>query len=1592
MNRASPQTWTARPQLARAVRVLAAIGPLAVAVGVSLAVARMLPPAPSMLAALRSWLLLSVVSTLVLIGCNKLVRRLLPLAVLLKLTLVFPDKAPSRYKLARSVATTRQLEAEVERARTTGSIGDREKAAETVLKLVAALSVHDRATRGHAERVRIFGDMIAEEMGLSKNDQARLRWSSLLHDVGKITVHPDILNKAGKPTEEEWEALRSHPLEGARITAPLRQWLGDWALAIEQHHEQWDGSGYPYALAGKEISLGARIVSVADVFDVMTSARSYKEAMTTAEARAELARCAGTQFDPEVVRAFLSIAIGRLRWATGPFAYMANAVALRPLSPLGGLSGLAAAAGVAAAGIATYGFVPSVAPAVTDEPIAVSTVDSTEAPLPAITTEPQPRVTPTLSELPLPDETVEPSRRPSSDAPVPTPRPTAEPVLPTPVTTPVPAPTPRPTTPAPAANVSPILKGDRASTSEDTPLVLDVLANDTDADGDSLTLMGVTIDAGGRATSDVDGRVLFVPSPDFSGRGTGTTFVSDGTVDSRAVLIIDVVAVNDVPRFTSGPGVILSEDGPPTVLSWATGIDAGALNEREQALTFEVATADLDLFVAAPTIDREGNLVVTPRPNANGATTMTVTLVDDGAGTPDAPARSPSALVDVVVRPVDDPHVVAPDKLTVREDDLATIVDVLANDTDIDGDTLVVTSVGRVGTRGAVAIDRVTGLPTYRPLANDVGVDTFTYRVTDGTTIATGTVTVTITPVPDAPVAVDDVAATRDDVPIAVDVLANDTDADGDQLAVSAISSVSAGTARVQPDGTVLVTPPADVVGDITVGYVVADPSGLTDSGLLVVSVVLRPVPPTAADDAVTIAEDTRGVVIDVLANDLDRNPGDVVSVVRVDPTALALGRITDLGDGTVRYVPDPDVNGLDSFGYTISDGGLEASATVTVTIDPVPDAPVANDDLAATSDDTPILVDVLANDSDVDGDPLSVLRIDGVSGGTATLDPTGAVLVTPTPDVSGAVLVDLTITDPSGLTDTSRLVVTVTLRQLPPTAGADTATIDEDSLGVVIDLLANDDDRNPGDVLTVTGVDVAGLTLGVLTDLGGGLVRYVPAPDANGVDTAGYTVTDGVFSTSGTITITVLPVPDPPVAVDDAAVTTDDQAVQVDVVANDTDPDGDAIVVASIDNVIGVGTATLVSGQVLVTPTRGATGQIIVTLTVSDPTARTATSTLTVDVTIRPFPPVANDDTATVDEDATGVSIDLLANDVDPNPGDEVTLVDATSSTPQLGTVESDGSGVIIYVPSAEVSGTDVFTYTITDGGLTATGTVTVTINPIPDAPQAGDDAFTTAADTELVVPVGSGLLSNDGDEDGDALQVDVAASDGPVLPEGLLTLQSDGSFTFLPNNGVVGTIFFTYVVTDGALTDTGTVSVTLAPGPADRLWLTGTPSLGDASLASTTPPVSTGNIAPDHDGDNSPGTTIRRSRQFGTETDRKKFHSWNHETLTDLVLNGPVSLDLWSSTADFDPTQDLDWTLRLFDCDAAVTACTLINEQVHVHTPSWNRGAATWVHRTLSIGNVNHTVPAGRVLQVAMQVGHTEIWLPLSAELPAILNLTIN
>ena len=358
-DRQDQQRWRPRPLLSFALRFVSVLVP-AVAGSASAYAFVVSVPAPDGITLIPWAVGLVVSSTIATALAERIGKRFLPLAMLLRLSLVFPDRAPARFAMARGAGNVRVLEQRIREARERGVDREPARAAEQILALVAALSAHDRKSRGHSERVRAFTDLAAGELRLPEADRDRLRWAALLHDIGKLHVPAKILNKPGRPDAREWETLQAHPAAGARIASPLLSWLGPWGAAIEQHHERFGGGGYPRSLAGEEISFAARIVSVADSFEVMTASRSYKKPMSVPAARRELASCAGEQFDPAIVRAFLNVSLGRLWWTVGTASWTALLPVLGPMQRAGGQIAAAAKGAAAAIVVGAAGLLPMV--------------------------------------------------------------------------------------------------------------------------------------------------------------------------------------------------------------------------------------------------------------------------------------------------------------------------------------------------------------------------------------------------------------------------------------------------------------------------------------------------------------------------------------------------------------------------------------------------------------------------------------------------------------------------------------------------------------------------------------------------------------------------------------------------------------------------------------------------------------------------------------------------------------------------------------------------------------------------------------------------------------------------------------------------------------------------------------------------------------------------------------------------------------------------------------------------------------------------------------------------------------------------------
>jgi VCBS repeat-containing protein len=383
------------------------------------------------------------------------------------------------------------------------------------------------------------------------------------------------------------------------------------------------------------------------------------------------------------------------------------------------------------------------------------------------------------------------------------------------------------------------------------------------------------------------------------------------------------------------------------------------------------------------------------------------------------------------------------------------------------------------------------------------------------------------------------------------------------------------------------------------------------------------------------------------------------------------------------------------------------------------------------------------------------------------------------------------------------------TVPNTPPVAYPDSYTTDEDEPLIVPapGVLENDidEDGNPLSALLVSNPIHGSLDLN-----SDGSFSYTPEGEFNGSDSFNYRVTDGIaLSNITTVTITVNALNDLPVAVDDSYSLAEDTSLVVDppgVLINDNDVDGDMLT-AILESGTSHGTLALdADGSFTYTPAANYSGDDSFIYHVSDGVAQSDPAT--VDLTISPVndAPVAADDTASTSED-TSTTIPVLINDSDI---DGPALSIAAIGTLDLGTAVISGT-VVIYTPSANLNGSDSFTYTVSDGALQDTALVTVEITPVNDAPQAAADAYSTVQDTALVIPA-PGVLANDADVDGDALTAVLA----DMPQHGSLVLDADGAFVYMPDAGYAGNDQFTYQADDGsALSQAVAVTITITAPP---------------------------------------------------------------------------------------------------------------------------------------------------------------------------------
>ena len=1021
-------------------------------------------------------------------------------------------------------------------------------------------------------------------------------------------------------------------------------------------------------------------------------------------------------------------------------------------------------------------------------------------------------------------------------------------------------------------NDAPVITSAASTTAtEDVPFSYTATATDVDGDVISFTFAGYPtwLSADGATLSGTPGE----GDGDFA-----FTITADDNNGGSVILTVNVTVgpVNDVPVFTSSPVTAAAEGSAYTYNITVSDADEGAV--------LIIGAATLPAWLTL-TDGGNGTAVLTGTPDNDdvGDHPVVLTLTDEVIATPVTQSFI------ITVSNVNDAPV-AVDDIAGTPEDVAVIIEVLENDYDVDdGDLLTVQNVRQAKSKGKILIDRVNGTLLYTPSPNFSGTDVFYYTIhdVDGLTDE-GMVTVTVGGVNDAPVAYDTTVTVVEDGSVSVTL--RGFDAEGNALTFTVATYPAHGELTGDaPD--LNYTPSENYYGEDTFTYTVSD--GLAESNTATVTITVNQVndAPVITSAASTTATEDIPFSYTATATDVDgdmvsftfsglpewasasgatvsgtpgEGDGDFAFTITADdnnggsdalPVSVTVKATNDApvaesaiftlpedgsledqlsgsdpdGDahtfalanspahgeasvspsGAFTYTPDANYNGSDSFTFTVSDGALDSdTATVSISITPVPDAPVAVDDYASTTEETPIIIDVLENDIDVDGDE-HLLQIVNVTRHNAEVHPRddGKLDYQPHRNFSGTDVFNYTIIDPDGLKDDGMVTVVVSGVNDVPVFTSTPVTSATEGSAYTYNVTFDDDDV--GAILSISATTLPGWL--EFIDNGDGSTALLTGTPGNG-DVGDHavvlTLTDGIITTpvEQSFTITVSNVNDAPVFTSSpVSVAAEGSAYAYNITASDADEGAVLTINADTkpawldftDN--GDGTA-LLSG----TPDNGDVGGHAVVLTLTDGIIATPVEqSFTITVSNVNDAPVFTSSPVSVAAEGSAYAYNITASDADEGA---VLTINADTKPAWLDfTDNGDGTALLSGTPDNGDVGGHAVVLTLTDG-IIATPVeqaFTITVGNVNDAPVAlNDEAF-----TDENTPVSIDVLANDTDEDdGDVLSV--ASVTDPA--HGTVQDNQDGTITYTPDTGFSGSDSFTYTATDGELvSDPATVTV---------------------------------------------------------------------------------------------------------------------------------------------------------------------------------------
>jgi VCBS repeat-containing protein len=951
---------------------------------------------------------------------------------------------------------------------------------------------------------------------------------------------------------------------------------------------------------------------------------------------------------------------------------------------------------------------------------------------------------------------------------------------------------------------NPIANNDSYSQTHDDTFSVDaasgVLANDTDPNHLPLSAVFVSGPSNGTVTLNSNGSFLYTPKAGWTGSDSFQYYATDGLYNSNNATV--TIAVQDNGTISTQPSSYSTPHDQALSVDASSGVLANDSDSDGDGLTASLASGPSN---GSLQLNADGSFTYTPNAGYSGSDSFQYTAGDGAKKS--APTTVSLNITNTGPTAVN--HTYGIPENTARS--VTGVNGLLDGVSDSDGDYLALTSWTQPSD-GTLQVNP-DGSFSYTPKSNYSGSDSFQYTLSDGAANSTATVTLNVHATNTAPVAnADSYSVERNnefDTDPSTGVLANDTDANGDPLSATLVSGPTDGTLTLNSDGSFEYVPNTNFSGTDRFTYKASD--GVANSAAATVTLTVGTTAPTAADQGFDLKENT-ALNAPAGALQLSASNPDDMTLTAQDVTHPSNGTVSVNANGSFVYTPTSGFTGTDSFTYDLTDGGLTSSpATVTIYVNASDTAPTVTS-LSYTTDENNALSDdassgVLTGASDSDGDSLLATLVSGPTNGTLTLNLDGSFTYTPNTNFTGTDSFQYDAFDGSGYSTAATVTITVTSDV--PTANNDTYGVHPNSTVNVTGpgVLANDTDA---DGMPLSATLVSGVSHGSLTLNSDGSFSYTPNSGFTGTDSFTYQANNDLAnSNTATVTLNVHSTNTAPTATNDSYSTTANAPLTMlaagGVLANDSDPDNDPLTSTLVSST-SHGSVTLNSdGSFTYTPNTNFIGTDTFTYEANDGLANSNTATVSISVT--DTAPSAADNSYTITHDQT-LTVNAAAQALAEDPNNQGGLVSVNLVIgPSNGTLQFGGNGSIIYKPDYHFVGTDSFTYETNDGMLNSSP-ATVYIYVTNAAPVAADDNYSVTSGNTLNVTATSGVLANADDPDSDATTAQLVSG----TTNGSLTLNSDGSFTYIPHSGFSGNDSFTYAASDGiASSNTATVTITV-------------------------------------------------------------------------------------------------------------------------------------------------------------------------------------